>query len=570
MNPKEAVSESFEELGLIPREGQDDLCREIVELMGYGLNHVFLDAPTGSGKSVIGIVVARTLGKLDKTQNRSVITTATNALARQYERDFSVDQGVCTVFGAENYPCSLRKELTGKIVTAAMCYRKSRYFHAKDSPAQEAAPRHCPECGFLKSREGKITAPIVITNYSYFMVDRLYIATMEEPAPNFSDRALYVFDEAHLFNDQFSNHNTVYFDEKRAEDGLEDVRMMFGDDSDMEKAYTGAFDVILTNIKRQSIGPKNAGTFVKTLMKFYGSMLSIMTGQAMMSSAETEYDRFSKVADKYRRLLCKTEDYFKYEFDVAVTCEKDTLAIKPIFVGDTFQHLAGKQNLFMSATLDPDFLIDTLKIDRMKAAKIRSPYRFEPDDKTLRIPAKTVPLNYIRAKDPAVLNELGRMCDKVLKLHTSDSGVVFTTSFALAREVRMRLSGTHEVLMHGQGTQVDEWVNRLKGATKPSVLISPSMFEGMDLAGPVSKFQIFVKAPYFSLGDKRISAIMHRMPHVYEKMAIMRLIQGMGRSTRFRGDKSVSYFMDTNLTRLFDSKNNSWKDQFSVQRGFAL
>ena len=41
-----------------------------------------------------------------------------------------------------------------------------------------------------------------------------------------------------------------------------------------------------------------------------------------------------------------------------------------------------------------------------------------------------------------------------------------------------------------------------ENCTKPSVLISPSMMEGVDLSGDKSRFQIICKIPFPFLGDK--------------------------------------------------------------------
>ena len=43
-------------------------------------------------------------------------------------------------------------------------------------------------------------------------------------------------------------------------------------------------------------------------------------------------------------------------------------------------------------------------------------------------------------------------------------------------------------------------------------------------------------------------------------MTIMRMIQSFGRSTRRSGDKSTTYCLDLKTEKLFDSKNNDWKN----------
>ena len=38
----------------------------------------------------------------------------------------------------------------------------------------------------------------------------------------------------------------------------------------------------------------------------------------------------------------------------------------------------------------------------------------------------------------------------------------------------------------------------------PTILVSPSLMEGIDLVDDLSRFQIIVKVPYASLGDKHV------------------------------------------------------------------
>ena len=50
----------------------------------------------------------------------------------------------------------------------------------------------------------------------------------------------------------------------------------------------------------------------------------------------------------------------------------------------------------------------------------------------------------------------------------------------------------------------DEILNKHIHSKKPTVLISPSMEEGVDLKGDKSRFQIICKIPYTYLGDQLI------------------------------------------------------------------
>ena len=91
------------------------------------------------------------------------------------------------------------------------------------------------------------------------------------------------------------------------------------------------------------------------------------------------------------------------------------------------------------------------------------------------------------------------------------------------------------------------------------------MYEGIDLSGDLSRFQVMVKAPFPSLGDKRIKFIADTHSEMYSIMTIMKIVQGAGRSVRSEDDYAVTYILDKNAERLFGSKENLWKDEFNLR-----
>ena len=72
------------------------------------------------------------------------------------------------------------------------------------------------------------------------------------------------------------------------------------------------------------------------------------------------------------------------------------------------------------------------------------------------------------------------------------------------------------------------------------------------------------KAPYPSLGDKRIKYIFDNYNDIYKTYTIYKIIQGFGRSTRHENDYSITFCLDTNLKRLFYDKMNYWKNEFNI------
>jgi Rad3-related DNA helicase len=162
---------------------------------------------------------------------------------------------------------------------------------------------------------------------------------------------------------------------------------------------------------------------------------------------------------------------------------------------------------------------------------------------------------------------------KVVQKHTAEGqrGIILTPSFKLQNEVVDELrplvvKGLFKLFDQRQGEKLADTLTAFKAYKGgPAVLISPAMFEGIDLAGDFSRFQIMLKAPFPSLGDKRMKVILDRHPDIYNVLTVMKMVQGFGRSVRSEEDHATSYCLDLNGQRLFNGAHNIWKDEFSIR-----
>lgn len=102
----------------------------------------------------------------------------------------------------------------------------------------------------------------------------------------------------------------------------------------------------------------------------------------------------------------------------------------------------------------------------------------------------------------------------------------------------------------------DELLQLHSNNTKPnSVLLSPSMMEGVDLFDDLSAFQIILKMPWPSLGDPRIKKKTELNGDWYTNKVFVAIMQAAGRSTRHEKDSSVTYILDASFPYFF----NKWK-----------
>lgn len=94
------------------------------------------------------------------------------------------------------------------------------------------------------------------------------------------------------------------------------------------------------------------------------------------------------------------------------------------------------------------------------------------------------------------------------------------------------------------------------------VLMGPSLLEGLDLKDNYSRFQIFAKVPYLSLGDKFVKVKLQMNPSWYQWKAIVNVLQGTGRSIRSEDDWAATYFLDAGLADLIHRSRASFPHEF--------
>lgn len=83
-----------------------------------------------------------------------------------------------------------------------------------------------------------------------------------------------------------------------------------------------------------------------------------------------------------------------------------------------------------------------------------------------------------------------------------------------------------------------------RASPHPTVLVSPSLREGVDLPDDFLRFQILTKMPYPDLGDPWTAARRARDQRWYALETAKALVQAYGRSCRNADDHGTTYILD--------------------------
>lgn len=568
------INAAFNRLGFVPREGQREAVNQILEaFIDEKKENIVLCAPTGTGKSLIGAATAEALssilGKQDSAIKSSISLCSTNLLLEQYATTFHGlgDKGLYAILkGASNYECSAFTTET-EDQTADNCGWFTMLQNQREFGGVMA--KHCDPCAYLGVKRKKNLVRHLTTNYSYFFIDRLYSGRFEE-------RDLIIWDEAHLINDLFAEHNAVHFSQKRLQTMQKEI-------TDVIKLPDTKLMKTLAQIAADSIIPdkiniENYDAYLRALHEIYKELQSESRGlaeRALITGNTALYSKANRFAKKYEGLGCKIDDLFKlgYPHVLDNRPEEGEVTVKPIFVGKMMGALkCAPHNLFMSATVTPEFMSRTLDLDPETTKFIKLPPTFPKENKEI-VFFDTLGLSYTTLKDEKVVNQLCKNVIKVVRHHIEQGqrGIIITPSFKLQSEIVAALNKddsrhSYELFDQRQGEKLAVVTDAFKKHSKGSaVLISPSLWEGVDLPGDLSEFQIIVKAPFGSLGDKRVKWILNHAPEVYSAQTIMKIIQGAGRSVRSSTDRATTYILDKSAEKLFSSKQNVWVDEFNLR-----
>lgn len=157
------------------------------------------------------------------------------------------------------------------------------------------------------------------------------------------------------------------------------------------------------------------------------------------------------------------------------------------------------------------------------------------------------------------------VCDiEVENTHTFyASGVVVHNchTFKIARYLKSTIDDDR-LLLHGSDDREEVFHEHIT-SDRPTVLLSPSMTEGVDLYDDRGRFQIVCKVPFPFLGDKVVRKRMRKQPWWYGYTTAKAIVQSLGRSVRNHDDHAVSYILDGDWETFYGKTKHMFPDDFA-------
>lgn len=535
-------------------------------------NLYLLDAPTGSGKSVIAMIVA---GFLSYQKMRGYILASDLMLQQQYETDFlkyRLNWG--SIKGVDNYWCIVNSD---RFSLGECRMRNLSYEESEKLPCY-------PDCGYFQARRKAIATPVSLLNYAYWLIQRNYVEPkMLEKGMGipFPKRDFTICDEAHKLPDIVQNHFSPRIDDKTL-DKLEKLRIALTKHNLVQPVTSNVrLRTVIKNLQKE----EDLGKLYALLKEFELQLLDFeKAGESIKNFVSRTYPKDIKIPPEWRYNLglvdwvkdmhCKFEDYNhiisqtslesivknpQSDENIVFNCLDESYMMQKHF------HQQAGFKLLMSATLgDAKSFLKTISEKNARYFRMESTFDFTKSP-IYFFTKHRMSMAEKEKNLPWVIEKI----DDILDEYDGQSGIIHSGSYELTSRIYSALSAKNKkrVLVY-KGTQekeeeLDRFINE-----EGLVLMGPSILEGLDLIQDKSRFQIFVKVPFPSIGDRFVKAKMNYNPNWYDWKAIISILQGIGRSVRSENDWAVTYFLDGCLSDLLKRRRSSFPRE--IQRRIKL
>lgn len=526
-----------------PRKSQVEAFNWLDSLEPH-IKYILLEMPVGGGKSPLGLAVS-TWMKQNKW-GESFILTPQKILQKQYEDSFS-DQLLASMYGKANYKC-----------------------HGKDTNC-EVGSLIKPRCGSCTHRSafGKAKrTPNLVLNYKLGMLYFEY-AMHYDGAP-FEPRQLMIMDECHNLEHHLISHTEVTLSEWMCKKLKLPIK--FSVPEVLEDAVKWIKETYLSALKSYLIDLDEEVRCLKQDIERKSLEMGVEIPIDKYTEGKIkELNKTSRHMDMIVSLLVDISRCEHPDRVYVLVPDYKKFHIKHLYARTAFNNVikpAAEKFLFMSSTiLNKDEFCEDLGIDSDKTAFLSLKSEFPIENRpVLYTPKCKMSYGWDTDKHAGERKKMVNAIIEILNVHENDSGIIHTGSFKISEWLIKEIDSyiPHKILNHNPIKDVkvsrdDIIAEYVKNAEDhPTVLISPSITEGLDLKDDLGRFAIFAKVPFPSLGDAWIKRRMELSKGWYHRQALTEMIQGSGRVCRTPEDFGITYILDTSFGYLYQQTRKNY------------
>jgi ATP-dependent DNA helicase DinG len=536
------------------RPFQDFVLAQVEAALAGKKRFIIIEAPTGLGKSAVAVAAARYLGS-------AYILTATKQLQDQYTSSY----GIPMATGKANWTCRIKTKAgayppcsqgaceAGMKLIDCPHYLPFKEYDKRMKTIEKnefAVARFMRKfCPYYSQKFDALRAPVMVANYPFFLAEAAFTSDLKQ-------RKLIVLDEAHDLEHQLVSFAAYVF-----------RRSTLYNFTEVNGRPVSKKDVVIHNM-----GHDNPLAWVPQLQKAAATLGAFIKSHAydfgMQERLVACRNALGSLNSFLRDLKARPDNWvvnsIKSSTDARGGASVDEVTFQSLDVSPYTKLLFdyGETVILMSATIiSKELFCKTLGIPETDAVFVSVKESTFPVENRKIYVMNTAHLN----KDTidASLESITKKVDEIMTFHTNERGIIHTTTYSQAKYIAKHVSShNRERLMTTEKVGSVASLLQSHGNKPNSVLISPSLNQGVDLKDDLARFAVIVKVPYPYLGERRTRVKQRRDYNWYTWQTVLRIIQTYGRSVRSETDHSVTYILDSNFTRLLEKHRGMFPGYF--------
>lgn len=581
-------------------------------LYGNLTTHI-IEAPTGSGKSLILIISA---GVLEHFYHKtSYILCSDLFLWKQYD-DFiakypKIDKVIGRLKGQTgNYVC-IRNNEDARNADCRIAQISWSKLYSKDA-ARQCGFDCAIRCPYVKARKKAQLSRITLMTYQLYLYMINVVNNDNENSP-FGPRDIIFCDECHNIPGIVSNQYTptvnetllekfvsLYeynqtkfnvgqclslFDEETSD--IKDLKTVWKSTSDLKRAYNRMYNKMCIPCSNEESYKQIKEFIIKIVYPFRETVELLeedLRQQRINIGLTPKITNMYKLTSWFRNLCCFCNDFGTAIDDcgpeyvvklinesrstdengnIEITKSVNFKCAKEDYMVYSYLLSTSENQILTSATIGlKESFIDNIGMKYMqviepKIDKMPSTFDFSKSP-ILYLSKYKMSYNYKDSSFPVIQN----YTYNIIRKHSGKRGIIQTGSYDNAIKVYNNAPEDikKRLLLYnnsGEKTQMIEY-HKL---SEDTILIGPSLNEGIDLPDDMCRFIVIMKVPYPSLTDELVKAKMELFPYWYNSETSNHIIQGIGRGNRHQNDWCITYILDGCFGQLYKSTNEQYSKE---------
>lgn len=578
-----------------------------------------IQAPTGTGKSIILIVSACVLAEYyNKT---SYLLCSDLSLWKQYDDFIDAHQKlkykIGRIKGAANYVCTRNNnDVTKADCKVARVSWKSLINPDKAKGIGYECARYCP---YIKARKLAMQSSVTIMTYQLYFRAVAGNSTAQTNTNAWYKRDVLFCDECHnipdllqnawcpslkdtnidklvrIYDYALSQNNTLFADEWQNEltDMASDIGINHNQIKDnLTKLFDNIYDCendrkLYENIKAYYIGISLFNGLTEKISKKISDALN---NKCYISNTEYEIYEDCEWQAKHSVLISNYLDMVQSEDDKKYMVVTPSESIVEVFNTKNGKIVKKKVRIIALQYAKEDYLSDKYILDGpsnivMTSATIGNIESFKQnlgigesiDDNLPSLFDFTNSPIYVLSrwkmsrtfKDqsfPSVQKATYELCNR----YSQKKGIIQTWTYDIAKRIYDEAPDNlkQRMLLYNDSKEKRNLIEYHKSTDMHTILIGPTLNEGIDLPGDDCRFILMLKVPYPFMGSKLVKKKADIYDGWYNNETLRTIIQSIGRGIRYNGDWCQTYILDGCFSSLYFNMKKSFP--LEMQRRFKF